>query len=87
MKPPPMQSEECFYCGKPGYIAHDCRKKKTEKENHDIRDGGKYFECAEVGYIAKNYPKKNDKDESGEVQVNTDIVSIAQTALVKTASS
>lgn len=55
-------------------------------EKHDHRDERKCFRWAKVGHIAKDSSEKDDKDESGGSQIDTAMVTIAQTALPITAS-
>lgn len=87
MTPPPKPFGKCFCCGRPGHIAHDCRKKKVDKEKHDIRDGRMGIKYAEAEQIAVNCPKKIDKPEGGGYQVDIVMVPIPQTTSVMTTRS
>lgn len=55
-----------FYCGKPGHISKDCRKKmrdrKNEKKQNSI-DTRKCYNCVEVGHFSKNSEKESIVDQ------------------------
>ena len=47
----PHDKRKCLYCGTPGHLSKDCRKKKKTG----------CFHCGEAGHLIKDCPKKGQR--------------------------